>query len=104
MVDANPCSPYLVRPLRTLRVACHDAARTHDETPPCGACAVKPECDAMTRRTHRSHKKSMLEARACLPAAQPRPGPGEEMSAAHGPPAPRSRGAGDETGAGENKI
>ena len=34
-----PCSPYLLRPLRTFRQACRDIAASHPEL-------IPPECDA----------------------------------------------------------
>ena len=36
-----PCSPYLLRPLRTFRQACRDIAASHPEL-------IPPECDADT--------------------------------------------------------
>ena len=40
------CSPYLLRPLRTLRQACSDIAASHPELipPDCEACAGAESC------------------------------------------------------------
>jgi len=37
----NPCSPYLLRPIRSLRTACVQLQRRRAvAAPPCGSCAI----------------------------------------------------------------
>ncbi len=43
--EIAPCSPYLVRPIRTIQRACLEAARTQDERlPECGKCTLRALC------------------------------------------------------------
>ncbi len=70
----NTTSPYLQRPVRTLRQACLDHARIRATVPPCRACESKRPCEIMTRHAHRQSKKRFIEARRRVPAAYPHPG------------------------------
>jgi len=58
----KPVSPYLQRPLRTLREACFEIARARgDPPPPCRGCTFERRCLDEARCLRRERKKQILE-------------------------------------------
>ena len=65
----SPCSPYLLKERRDLAVACRQISRAHgQESPPCGACALKDVC------------RQRLQA-TLIPAPRPRGAPSNDPGA-----------------------
>ena len=57
-VDAATVSPYLHRPVRTMRQACLQIAADRGGPPPdCKACGNRKTCLLMERRTRREQKR-----------------------------------------------
>ncbi len=58
----KPVSPYLQRPLRTLREACFEIARARGEPPPpCRGCTFERRCRDEARCLRRDQKKRIRQ-------------------------------------------